>query len=250
MEPSEPAATMTMRAVSEPGTRWPVSRLSNETLVGSVGKRLDPVDQVERADVGVVLVLGDVEVVSVESVLGQDVAADITVSEVNAGSLLLPVLVCEGGRAGLALGVVFLIGPVGVERDGQVEFLEAIAEAGGDGGVAHQLHPSRPLAVGNGLDVHEVGDCVIMGLQLLVIDLGAPALFEERAGCFAGDVGVDERAAATRGARGDRHSGKHAEVEPAVLGFRAVVAPEPPVLGLSGEVGLIPAPAALEDEHL
>ena len=123
VEPSDPAATTTRRAVADPvcagparcGRSSPCSRRRAGSMLVTrwSGRTSAP------------LLLRERQVVAVERVLGVDVAADVAVAEMHAGALLDAVRIDERllwrGVEGGGQRVV----PFGVEVDGELELLEA-----------------------------------------------------------------------------------------------------------------------------
>ena len=216
-------------------------------LVAASG-RLDVGDEVQRPHVGA-LALGERQVVAVERVPGVDLAADVAIAEMHAGALL------HALRIGEALAVAHVEGggarivPFAIEGHGELELLEAASRADGLGAVAHELHLLRPLVVRHGLHVHHAPDRCVVRRHRLPGDLGRPAAIEDELIRHRRDVGVDQRAAAHRGALGHRHMLEDAQVEPAVPALGSLVAP-PPRIGVLARVGLgVPASAALEHQH-
>ena len=171
---------------------------------------------------------------------------------------LTPVLVGEGlaeARVDGRTPVLSVVGPVRIEGDGKLHFLEAVARADGGGGLAHQLHAQGPLVVRHLLHIHDAAHGRIVRRHRVPGHLGRPALVEDRLVGHGRDVGVDHRAAAHRGPGEDRHMLEDAQVEPAVPQFGGLLA-EPPRVGVLAWIFRgsilaleVPTPAALEDQH-
>ena len=210
--------------------------------------RLDPVDEMKRPDLDMEEVLRPVEIVEVERVPGRHRAADIAGAEMNTAALRRAVLVHIGFAGGLALVAILFIGPIRIEMDGKVELAKALGIARRDGGVAHQLHALCPLAGGNGLNLHDLRHPVVERLQAGVIYFRRPSGDEGGGRGLGRDIGVDVRATADRGSLRDGHVREQAQVEPAIIPLRALMAPQPGIFGAPREIILVPAPAAFKHQ--
>ena len=217
--------------------------------VGSGRQRFDLHHQVQRADLGALL-LGHRQVVEIQRVLGLDLAADVAVAAVHAGALHHAVLVFERLAVAVGAGRCALGVEVGVEADGQRQLVEAVAPAQLLGAFLHQPVAGGELVVGDGGQIHHLRHAVVVGLERGVGQALRPLLVEDLGLGFDRDIGVDQRATAHASAGGHPHVGEGAQVGPAVAVLRLVLVPEPGVVGVA-RVGFgRPAPAALEHQHL
>ena len=137
---------------------------SKTTLIPSLA-RLDEADHMQRPNLGSPgLCAGNV--VQIERVLRLDVAADVAVAEMNAGPLLLPVVVLE--RCGVldVERVGQIVVPFGMEGHRQRCALKAGRQAGFLSGLLQELVALRVLARRDGLHGQHVRDLVIVRIQL------------------------------------------------------------------------------------
>ena len=239
VEPSEPHATMTIRARHD--CRASACRLSTgRRKPCSRPPGLDVAHQVQRPHLRAML-LRPGEVVAVERVLCVDVAADVAVAQMDAGALLDALGVDER----LALGQRCAGRP---GRRSSPDRTRPPARAAGTGRPRRSLRRpsfisfmrSRPLIVGHLLHVHELGrPCRSAASSSSYVISAGQAGLEHVLGGLARDVGVDERAAAHRRALRDRHVGEQPEIEPAVARFSGcIVVPDPRVARLA-RIGLL-----------
>src|SRR5262249_54860574 len=105
------------------------------------------------------------------------------------------------------------------------------------------------LVLRNGLHAKHLADSVIVLVQFLARDLRRPAVLKDDLRRDAGNVGVDQRAAADTRSLNDRHAFEDAQVHPAVVMFRAGLAPDPFVFRSARVGALVPFLAALEDQN-
>jgi hypothetical protein len=202
----------------------------------------------QRAHVRMVA-FGHRDVGEVERVSRFDRAADVTLPQVHAGPLLLPLGIDEALRVRVIVGIRQAVTPRRVERDCKIEPFEFVGPSQISRSLVYHARPFRPLPVLDRLVAQHPLDARVVGVKVGESDLGRPAVVKRRLLGVDRDVGVDERSAADVGPLHHRHVREHAEVEPAVAELRVSVVPQPEVPRLARVLMDLPSPATLEDEH-
>ena len=110
----------------------------------------------------------------------------------HAGPLFHPLRIDERFTLRDIVRIVLAVAPVGIKRDGKLQFLKAVTVSNLTGAIFHQLHARGPLVVRDLLHIHELGYRVVIWLKFCVGNFFRPAVVENCFGRLAGNIGVDE----------------------------------------------------------
>src|SRR5262249_52574568 len=187
---------------------------------------LDARHKMQWPNVGM-MPLGDDQIIAIQRISRIGLAANVAIAQMHARALFDTVRIDEPFAVSQLEGVPKLIAPAWIKRHRELELFKPSSLAHGVGRLLQELHPSWPLTVWHGLDVHHPSDGFIVRRHNVPVDLLRPARSKNATIGHRGDVGIDQGPATHGRTLGDGHRAEYAQIKPAVPLLGRVLIPPP-----------------------